>query len=112
MVKQLLVVMLGTGIGSVLRSLILMFWPSQRTVLTGVLAVNLLGSFFLGVLSSLSLVKVLTLFLETGLLGGLTTFSSMMTESEQFGAFMKQAGYLTLQFVSGFAAFGIGYLLF
>jgi fluoride exporter len=85
LLTQLLVIALGGGVGAMLRWgttvwLNPMAWPFAA----GTLAVNLVG----GLLIGFSLVwfqrmpnELLRLALVTGLLGGLTTFSSFSSES-------------------------------
>ncbi|MBS9336636.1 fluoride efflux transporter FluC [Fructobacillus papyrifericola] len=106
---KLFLIMLLTGCGASLRSLLLMLWPLRNAYLTGVFLVNLTGSFVLGLCAGLPLVGESALMIETGLLGGFTTFSSMMTESATRGSWQKQGAYLLLQIMAGFAAFTLGY---
>lgn len=56
-------------------------WPSSFPF--GTLAVNLTGSFVLGVLVGASLANDAMLVFGTGFLGGYTTFSTWMVESER-----------------------------
>lgn len=105
MTERFLLVMLGAGAGALLRFLLLAILPEQRPYLTAIYMVNLIGSFILGALSVLQLGAHLVLLLQTGVLGGFTTFSSMMTESAQQENKKKQFTYLTLQIFSGFVVF-------
>lgn len=80
-------VALGGGIGSVLRYIIsrgITLYFGQLTML-GTLSVNLIGSFFIGILWALVEYKQnfdnLRLLLIVGLLGGFTTFSSYAIET-------------------------------
>ncbi len=83
----LIYVFLGGGIGSVLRFSIERWtgkaFPSSFPYST--LTVNLIGSFFIGVLfvclDRLSLPSQYRLFIGTGLLGGFTTFSTFSLEN-------------------------------
>jgi CrcB protein len=52
----------------------------------GVLAVNLLGAFLLGLLAGAHPSDVLVIALGTGFLGSFTTFSTWMVESDMYGA--------------------------
>lgn len=87
MVQTLLQVALGGAIGASARYLAGMailrsFGP--QTFPLGVITVNILGSFLMGVLVVLLGVKGLThwnAFLATGILGGFTTFSSFSLEA-------------------------------
>ncbi|MFQ5646674.1 MAG: fluoride efflux transporter CrcB [bacterium] len=57
-------------------------WPGKMPY--GTLAVNVLGSFIIGILLGLSLIREresLKLFLATGFLGALTTFSTFSYET-------------------------------
>ena len=87
-------------------------WPGSFP--TGTLAVNVTGSFALGVLVGLSVTGDLMLVLGTGLLGGYTTFSTWMFESERLGEH-GEARLLWLNLVgstlAGVAAAGLGWLL-
>ncbi|MCK8617510.1 CrcB family protein [Fructobacillus sp. M158] len=108
---KLLFIMLATGLGASLRYLMLMAWSSRNRYLTGVFAINLLGSLLLGFVTGLHLNHLLTLVLGTGLLGGFTTFSSMMTESGQYVGWRQKTIYLAGQFVGGLLAFVLGIAL-
>ncbi|MFC4761266.1 fluoride efflux transporter FluC [Fructobacillus durionis] len=112
MVNKLLLVILGTGVGAVLRYWLMTMWTNRGSFLTGVWLVNLIGSFTLGALFELKLNQPLVLLVETGILGGLTTFSSMMTEGAAATSNKREAAYLTVQMLTGFIAFIIGYSLF
>ena len=52
----------------------------------GVLVVNLLGAFLLGLLAGAHPSDVLVIALGTGFLGSFTTFSTWMVESDMYGA--------------------------
>jgi CrcB protein len=86
--KNLLLVFLGGGIGSVLRygTIIGMARLLPKTVFPwGVLTANVLGSFILGFLFALPTMKEKGsgpwLFAATGVLGGYTTFSTLSNDS-------------------------------
>jgi CrcB protein len=112
--QQLLLVMAGGAVGAGLRftvgAALLRWWGNALP--WGTLAVNVVGAFFAGMLlvwlqgrgESASWLRAL---LVVGLLGGLTTFSSLMVELLVF----TRAGrsdlfllYLGLSLVLGFAA--------
>ncbi len=87
MLYNILAVFIGGGIGAVLRYLIsyiskLFFYLP----LFGTLFVNLLGSFLIGCVLGLTLVKaqtfhpLLRVLITVGFLGGLTTFSTFSLE--------------------------------
>lgn len=111
--KQLLLVFLGGGIGSVLRFLISKTLNSPQTGTPyGTFAANIIGSLIIGIVLGLA-VKQNTLsqnqilFLATGFCGGFTTFSSFAYENHLFlksGDFTSFALYTVASFVIGFLA--------
>lgn len=96
--QNYLIVFLGAGIGGVLR-----YWGSNYvykflppTFPYGTLAVNVVGSFFLGMfiyfLDSNQLInQQVRVFLTVGICGGLTTFSTFSYETINF---LKERDYL------------------
>lgn len=119
MIKNILLVGLGGGIGSVLRY--------AATLLTGfkkfpyaTLSVNIIGSFIIGLVLAISMkdehfANNWKLFLATGICGGFTTFSAFSMENMQ----LMQNGktsiaflYIVLSVVLGIAATFSGYQLF
>lgn len=97
--NQLLLVVLGGGVGSGARYL-LSAWMLERFgpgFPWGTFAVNVVGSFLLGVVMQLghagaSLSLEARLFLSTGLMGGFTTYSTFNYETLR----LLQAGSLPL----------------
>lgn len=87
--KQLLLVFIGGGFGSVLRFLIGKFLnPSITNFPLGTFAVNVLGCLFIGLIMGYAsknqmLSQSYTLLLATGFCGGFTTFSSFALENQQ-----------------------------
>lgn len=86
--KLYLIVAFGSGIGGLLRYIIsdLVYKYSSSLFPYGTLTVNVVGSFFLGLiifyLDSLKLISSeMRLFLTIGLCGGLTTFSTFSYET-------------------------------
>lgn len=86
--RNLLLVFLGGGLGSVLRYLTVIGAARllPKAVLPwGVFAANILGSFVLGFLFALPAMKEKStgpwLFAATGFLGGYTTFSTLSNDS-------------------------------
>lgn len=82
---QLGLVGLGGSLGAMLRFLttksLLELWPDYAGI--GTLAVNVLGSFAIGVvMARTSLADDWRIFLVTGVLGGFTTFSALTYESK------------------------------
>jgi CrcB protein len=85
---RLALVAVGGALGSVLRYLVAMAavaWLGP-TYPWGTLAVNLVGSFLIGLVQSLAVESLVVseearLFLSTGLMGGLTTYSAFSYET-------------------------------
>lgn len=118
MLKNLLLVGLGGGIGSMLRytaSLVINSkyfpWPT--------LAVNIVGSFIIGIVFAMSIkdetfLNNWKLFLGTGICGGFTTFSAFSLENMgllQSGKPGMAFTYIALSLVLGIAATFLGYQL-
>jgi CrcB protein len=84
MFKQLLLVFIGGGLGSVLRSLASRLLPSTTYPL-GTLLVNVLGSLIIGFLYALFSRQLIgenyRLLLAVGFCGGFTTFSTFSNEN-------------------------------
>jgi CrcB protein len=87
-VNRILLVLVGGGLGSVARYLTTL--AAVRLLSPdfpfGTLAVNLVGCFFIGFVHSFAVLTVrltpeVRLFLTTGVLGGLTTYSSFNYEA-------------------------------
>ncbi|MCF8272770.1 MAG: fluoride efflux transporter CrcB [Flavobacteriaceae bacterium] len=118
--KQLMLVFLGGGFGSVLRFIIgkyLNITPSG--IPYGTFAANILGSLFIGIILGLAaknntLSQNQTLLLATGFCGGFTTFSTFAYENHVFlksGDFSSFAFYTIASFVIGFLAVFFGMFL-
>lgn len=107
MFEKLLLAMLGAAIGTAIRFLIIAAWPSQPKYFTAILGVNVLGATAMGLLYGAQINGTNFLFLGTGILGGLTTFSTMMTQSAQHDQLSRQIGYLCLQVLLGMLAFAL-----
>lgn len=115
-----LTVFLGAGLGGVLRWLVGLaalraFGPAFPW---GTLAVNVAGSFAMGLVATLVLARMPSetarLFLTTGLLGGFTTFSAfsletaLMIERRQFA---MAGGYAAASVVLSIAALFVGLMV-
>lgn len=119
--KQLLLVFVGGGLGSVLRYLIGRFLNStENGILYGTFLANVLGSLFIGIIlgyaaKTQTLSQNYTLLLATGFCGGFTTFSTFAYENHLFlksGDFTSFAVYTLISFTIGFlAVFGGIYLV-
>lgn len=81
-----LLVAVAGGAGSLLRLLIAraVVRITGEPLAIGTFAVNLSGAFLLGLLTGLAPPTQTTLVVGTGLLGGYTTFSTWMYESQRF----------------------------
>ncbi|CAM1373274.1 putative fluoride ion transporter CrcB [Tenacibaculum litopenaei] len=111
--KQLLLIFIGGGSGSILRYL-LGKWLNNGTtgIPFGTFAANILGSLLIGFILGLaakheSLGPNHTLLLATGFCGGFTTFSTFAYENHVFlksGDFLSFALYTIASFVLGFLA--------
>ena len=118
--KNLLLVFVGGGFGSVLRFIIGKYLNSPATGIPyGTFAANILGSLLIGVILGLAakndtLSANQTLFIATGFCGGFTTFSTFAYENHVFlkaGDFTSFAIYTIASFVIGFLAVFLGIFL-
>lgn len=118
--KQLLLVFLGGGVGSVLRFIFGKYLNSSETGIPyGTFAANIIGSLLIGVILGLAaknstLTNNQILFLATGFCGGFTTFSTFAYENHVFlksGDFVSFALYTIGSFVIGFLAVFLGMYL-
>jgi CrcB protein len=97
---------IATGIGAMIRFAVVNKLPKGQ-YMTGVFWANTLGAFFMGILFANQTINGYNGILSIGLLGGLTTFSTMMTESAQRTR-GYQCLYLFSQVIAGIVAFGLG----
>ncbi|WP_288955001.1 fluoride efflux transporter CrcB [uncultured Polaribacter sp.] len=118
--KQLLLVFIGGGFGSVLRYAIGKWLNNtENGIPFGTFAANILGSLFIGVIlgyaaKNETLSQNHTLLLATGFCGGFTTFSTFAYENHVFlksGDFTSFAFYTIASFVVGFLAVFAGMYL-
>lgn len=118
--KNLLLVFVGGGFGSVLRYVFGKFLNnSQSGFPYGTFAANILGSLLIGIIlgyaaKNNSLSQSQTLLLATGFCGGFTTFSTFAYENHVFlktGDFTNFALYTIASFVIGFLAVFLGIYL-
>ena len=115
--KQLILVFLGGGAGSVLRFLIGRWLNNaQSGIPYGTFAANILGSLLIGLIlgwavKNNSLTTGTTLLLATGFCGGFTTFSTFAYENHlmlKSGDFLTFGIYTITSFILGFAAVFLG----
>lgn len=118
--KQLLLVFIGGGFGSILRFLIGKTLNNTQTGIPyGTFTANIFGSLLIGIILGLAvkneaLSQNNTLLLATGFCGGFTTFSTFAYENHIFlksGDFTSFALYTIASFVLGFLAVFIGIYL-
>ena len=118
--KQLMLVFLGGGIGSVLRYILGKYFNSPETGIPyGTFAANILGSLLIGIILGVAaknntLSQNQILLLATGFCGGFTTFSTFAYENHVFlksGDFTSFAFYTIASFIIGFLAVFLGMFL-
>jgi len=108
--KQLFLVFIGGGLGSVFRYLLTKYLNNPISGIPyGTFLVNVMGSLFIGVILGLAIKNQTlnqnqTLLLATGFCGGLTTFSAFAYENHLF----LKSGNLTLFFLYAIASFAAG----
>lgn len=118
--KQLLLVFIGGGVGSVLRYILGKLLNNAETGIPfGTFTANILGSLFIGVILGFAakndaLTENHTLLLATGFCGGFTTFSTFAYENHVFlkaGDFSSFAFYTITSFIIAFLAVFAGMYL-
>ncbi|WP_299521367.1 fluoride efflux transporter CrcB [Winogradskyella sp.] len=118
--KQLILVFVGGGFGSVLRFLVGKWLNNPSDGIPyGTFAANIIGSLLIGIILGLaaknnSLSENQILLLATGFCGGFTTFSTFAYENHVFlksGDFSSFAIYTIASFIIGFLAVFLGIYL-
>ncbi|GGG08300.1 putative fluoride ion transporter CrcB [Dokdonia pacifica] len=113
MMKQLFLVFIGGGTGSIARYLLSKVWNTSTTGIPyGTFTANILGSLIIGLIlgwaiKNNTLSSNTTLLLATGFCGGFTTFSTFAYENHNFiksGDLMQFAIYAIASFVVGILA--------
>lgn len=115
--KELILIFLGGGIGSVLRYLCTLFINSQNstTFPWATFVINILGCFLIGLFGSIAakfgISEHLRLMLTVGICGGFTTFSTFSNESLSLlrsGNYLFFTLYLLLSLLLGILAVLLG----
>ncbi|MEQ6123038.1 fluoride efflux transporter CrcB [Pseudotenacibaculum sp. MALMAid0570] len=118
--KQVLLVFIGGGFGSVFRYLLGRYLNNPESGIPfGTFAANIIGSLLIGIILGLAakneaLTQNQTLLLATGFCGGFTTFSTFAYENHVFlknGDFMNFAFYTIASFIVAFLAVFAGIYL-
>ena len=122
MLLKLIAVFIGGGIGAILRFLATLFSSRVFAVpLYGTFCVNILGCFLIGLFFGFILNKTDTipqitkLFIVSGLLGGLTTFSTLNWEVFELikaGKVILGLSYLFTSCFIGLIFTYLGYIIF
>lgn len=122
MIMKCLSIFIGGGLGSILRYLVTLF--AKKTLmfpLIGTFFVNIIGCFIIGFVFALTVNKInnfphiLRLFITTGFLGGLTTFSTLNLEVFELiknGKILYGILYFTLSCSIGLLSTYLGYILY
>lgn len=101
-----LLVALGAAVGAPLRYLLAQRWDDRHP--RGTLAVNVLGSLLLGLLSARSLSGHATALLATGFCGGFTTYSAFAVQAHGLGP-RRGAAYVVVTTLSAVGACALGF---
>jgi CrcB protein len=118
--KQLLLVFLGGGVGSILRHIISKAFNNYfQHFYLGTFVVNIIGCLIIGLVLGLSLKNNLltqnqTLLLTTGFCGGFTTFSSFALENHSIlktGEILHFSIYTISSIAVGILAVVLGFWL-
>lgn len=102
-----LLVALGAAAGAPLRFCVASWWDDDLPY--GTLAVNVIGSFLLGVFSALALGEHAYALLGTGFCGGFTTYSAFAVQSVSLGR--RGLGYALVTIVVSISAAALGFML-
>jgi len=118
--KQVLLVFIGGGLGSVLRYLFGKWFNNiEQAIPYGTMLSNIIGSLLIGVVlgyivKSTSVSQTQSLLLATGFCGGFTTFSAFAYENQVFlrnGDYSNFIFYTFGSLILGFSAVFLGIYL-
>lgn len=104
--EPLVLVALGGFTGAILRYGVGLALPE----VAGTLVANVVGSFVLGLLVSVTATERTRLFLGTGLLSSFTTYSTFAVETTQLGPVVGTLN-VGVTYLLGFVAAGVGLTL-
>ena len=102
-----LLVALGAAVGAPLRFALATRLDGRFH--TGTFAVNVAGSFLLGLFSALALSSSWSALLATGFCGGFTTYSAFSVQTHDLGP-RRGAAYAAATIAAALAACAVGYL--
>ncbi|MBN4864110.1 MULTISPECIES: CrcB family protein [Providencia] len=114
----MILVFIGGAIGAISRELLMVSVPTMNDHFPlDIFIANIIASLLLGIVAGLLMRKKIgqgmNAFFATGVMGGLSTFSSFVYGAVEImkypGAFLVAVSYLILSVVIGFAAIYIGY---
>ena len=117
---RILLVAVGSGLGGALRYLVPCCFPAVKGFPWATLAVNVVGSLLIGLLSGLlarhggSSAESIRAFAVVGFCGGFTTYSTFSNETFRLlenNQGLSAAGYVGLSVAAGLAAVFVGYLI-
>ena len=117
---KILLVAVGSGLGGVLRYLVPCWIGAAKGFPWATLAVNVVGSLLIGILSGLlarhggSSAESIRCFAVVGFCGGFTTFSTFSNETFRLlenNQWLSAAGYVGLSVAAGLVAVLVGYWL-
>ena len=103
-----LLVALGAAVGAALRFEVASRYDGRFPV--GTLAVNLLGSFVLGLVSALALGQHPLALLGTGFCGGFTTYSAFAVQTHGLGR-LRATAYVVATIAGGLLACALGFAI-
>lgn len=109
--RRLLLVFLGGSVGTAARLAVGLWIPDAGGVPLATFAVNIVGSFLIGVLAArLPLTTDVRVLLGTGVLGGFTTYSAFTTGTLELwaGSPLLVGAYAAGSLVLGLAAAAVG----
>ena len=117
---KILLVAVGSGLGGVLRYLVLCWICAAKGFPWATLTVNVVGSLLIGLISGLlarhggSSADSIRAFAVVGFCGGFTTFSTFSNETFRLienNQWISAAGYVGLSVAAGLVAVFVGYWL-